>query len=358
MAYWTDIFTLETWAQAEAVGYSVSGFPAPTATRGGYSENMFNRVRSGDVFLCYCKRPAQRWVGALQVLEGPFQSSEPVWGFDQSGGPRFPWRFEVKPTITLAPEYGVPGETIAKELSCLGKLGPKWGVYLQRSLNSVPDPDGTRLLDILAQPQPRRDITLPQHKRGSKAAEDDSPEPGLLTALAEPAAETSDEAGSARDAEVTRVHTEIQGKVRDIGKREGHDVWVADRGLPWQGRRLGDGCLETLPAVGPLENQRIMRNIDVIWFRRGTAQPVRLFEIENTTSVYSGLLRFNDVIIDYPIPSAFIVGNEETRAKFQREIGRRTFANSGLRDITSFLTYDAIRTLWDKYQDVGRGAVD
>jgi type II restriction enzyme len=47
-----------------------------------------------------------------------------------------------------------------------------------------------------------------------------------------------------------------------------------------------------------------MRNIDVIWFRRGTGQPHRFFEVEHSTSVYSGLLRFNDVIIDYPIPEA------------------------------------------------------
>jgi hypothetical protein len=44
-----------------------------------------------------------------------------------------------------------------------------------------------------------------------------------------------------------------------------------------------------------------MRNIDVIWFRRGTGHPVRFFEVEHSTSVYSGLLRFNDVMIDFPI---------------------------------------------------------
>ena len=37
MAFWTDIFTLETWAQAEKERFSVSGFPAPTKTKGGYS---------------------------------------------------------------------------------------------------------------------------------------------------------------------------------------------------------------------------------------------------------------------------------------------------------------------------------
>ena len=70
MAFWTDIFTLETWAQAETHGWKITGFPAPTTTKGGYSERMFGRVTSGDVLVCYCKGPAARWVGALSVT-GP-----------------------------------------------------------------------------------------------------------------------------------------------------------------------------------------------------------------------------------------------------------------------------------------------
>ena len=53
MSYWTDIFTLETWAQAEQHGWNVSGFPPPTKARGGYGDRTFGRIRVGDVFLCY-----------------------------------------------------------------------------------------------------------------------------------------------------------------------------------------------------------------------------------------------------------------------------------------------------------------
>lgn len=51
MAFWTDIFTLETWAEAEARGFRVTGFPAPRSGPGGYSERMFERVRVGDILL-------------------------------------------------------------------------------------------------------------------------------------------------------------------------------------------------------------------------------------------------------------------------------------------------------------------
>jgi hypothetical protein len=101
----------------------------------------------------------------------------------------------------------------------------------------------------------------------------------------------------------------------------------------------------------------VMRNIDVIWFRRGAGHPVRFFEIEHSTSVYSGLLRFNDVIIDFPLPEAFIVGDgDRTRAKFEREIARRTFDHSGLRDVTKFLYYEQVRQTWRQYQEIGRGS--
>jgi hypothetical protein len=100
-----------------------------------------------------------------------------------------------------------------------------------------------------------------------------------------------------------------------------------------------------------------MRMIDVIWFRKGAGHPVRFFEVEHSTSVYSGLLRFNDVMIDFPIPEAFIVGDgEKTRAKFEREVARRTFEHSGLGEVTKFLFYDLVRQTWRRYQDVGKGS--
>jgi hypothetical protein len=154
-----------------------------------------------------------------------------------------------------------------------------------------------------------------------------------------------------------RVHTEIQAKLRDIGLYEGFDVWVADRGVQWSGGFLGDDCLAELPVIATNRTRVAMRGIDVIWFRKGAGHPERFFEVEHSTSVYSGLLRFNDVMIDFPIAKAFIVGDgEKTRNKFKREISRRTFEHSGLRSVTQFLHYAEIRETWRKYQDVGGGS--
>lgn len=356
MAYWTDIFTLETWAQAEAQGFKVSGFPAPTKGRGGYGTRMFERVEPGDVFLCYCKGPATRWVGALRVTGEVFRGDDPVWGLDEEGNIRFPWRFPAEPIITLDPQRGIPGAEAAAQLGVLSRL-KQWGVYLQRSLNAVPDVDGEKLLAMLHEPRQAEPIKVPKKRRSRTRPDESAPERSHLDAQAQPlvlALAAEDEADPEPE---PRTHTEIQAKLRDIGLYEGYDVWVADRGAVWNAKPLGDGCLADLPIVASESTRKVMKNIDVIWFRRGAGHPVRFFEIEHSTTVYSGLLRFNDVMIDFPVPQAFVVGDgDKTQRKFEREIARRTFEHSGLIDVTQFLLYAQVRETWEKYRGIGEGS--
>jgi hypothetical protein len=314
---------------------------------------MFERVRPGDVFLCYCKSPARRWVGALGVSGEVFQSEEPVWGLTETGEARYPWRYSIEPIVTLDPSRGIPGIEVAEELGFLKRL-KQWGTYLQRSLNRIPDEDGDRLLEMLR--EPRKPVAIEQPKQRRRRPQAEAPEPTLLDAQAVPLELHRDEMAD-EVAPEPRTHTEIQAKLRDIGLFEGFDVWVADRGTDWNGRRLGEGCLLELPVVAAERTRAVMRMIDVIWFRKGAGHPERFFEIEHSTSVYSGLLRFNDVMIDFPIPEAFIVGDgEKTRAKFEREIARRTFEQTGLRYVTRFLFYDLVRQTWQRYQQVGTGS--
>ena len=89
----------------------------------------------------------------------------------------------------------------------------------------------------------------------------------------------------------------------------------------------------------------------------GAGHPVRFFEIEHSTTAYSGLLRFNDVMIDFPITEAFIVGDgDKTQRKFEREIARRTFEHSGLVAVSRFLLYEQVRQTWLLYRTVGSGS--
>ena len=290
-------------------------------------------------------------------MTGPaFVGDEPVWGLAEDGSVRFPWRFPAEPIVTLDPARGIPGAEVARELDFLKRLR-QWGVYLQRSLNAVPDSDGERLVGMLQQPRALVPIAVP-HRRTRRSQAAEAPERGPLEAQALPAQLMAIETErSEEELAEPRIHSEIEAKLRDIGIFEGYDVWVADRGTRWNGEELGTGCLPDLPVIAADRTRSVMKNIDVIWFRRGTGHPVRFFEIEHSTSVYSGLLRMNDVMIDFPITEAFIVGDgEKTQRKFEREVARRTFEQSGLIKVARFLLYDQVRQTWQQYRSVGAGS--
>lgn len=85
----------------------------------------------------------------------------------------------------------------------------------------------------------------------------------------------------------------------------------------------------------------IIQELDVIWLNRGSNNFRAIFEVEHSTPIYSGLLRFNDLfLIEQSGQMRFnIVSNESRRSLFLRQISRPTFKNSGLADVCSFLEY-------------------
>lgn len=106
---------------------------------------------------------------------------------------------------------------------------------------------------------------------------------------------------AARDGD--RTHTEIQGWLRDLGRALGFDVWVAanDRGRACGEGRLGDGCLEALPdALEQSPGADAVRLIDVIWLGPTDGRVAAAFEVEHTTSIYSGIVRLLDLALGSP----------------------------------------------------------
>jgi type II restriction enzyme len=143
-----------------------------------------------------------------------------------------------------------------------------------------------------------------------------------------------------------------------IGLLLGHDVWVPrqDRNKEIEAERIGEGCLASLEMVAPKRTLPIIELVDVIWLKKGSFSPVALFEIEHSTTIYSGLLRLNDVLIDYAAPRVGIVSFEKRRNLFQREIARRTFEKSGLTGRCKFYNYKTIHALLARLQSNQREA--
>ena len=138
------------------------------------------------------------------------------------------------------------------------------------------------------------------------------------------------------------THSQVQTLLGAIGSAKGHDVWIppGDRGrLDWSLTSPFE-CRKELPG-GFDEVANILQEIDVVWVARGSNDLRSLFEVEHSTPVYSGLLRFNDVHLVAPRlePGFSIVANDVRRSVFVRQLNRPTFRTSGLREICSFLEY-------------------
>jgi len=137
-------------------------------------------------------------------------------------------------------------------------------------------------------------------------------------------------------------HSQVQTLLGGIGAAKGFEIWIPpnDRAkLDWS-LTPAFGQATSLPAM-LMTVRDIAEQIDVIWVDRGGGTPAALYEVEHSTPIYSGLLRFNDVHLMLPIsPVKFgIVSNDARRALFVRQLDRPTFKASGLREICTFLEY-------------------
>ena len=135
-------------------------------------------------------------------------------------------------------------------------------------------------------------------------------------------------ADSAREAG-DRSHTEVQLWLRDLGRALGYDVHVAtnDRNKDCGTGRLGDGCIAELPArLRDAPGSDAVRLIDVLWIRGD--EVVAAFEVEHSTSIYSGIVRLLDLSLGAPTAVArelFIVAPDDRESEVQAQVRRPAF---------------------------------
>jgi len=98
-------------------------------------------------------------------------------------------------------------------------------------------------------------------------------------------------------------HTRIQHLLITIGRALHYNVYVArnDRHRSYDGHSFGLRTLPELPAQPwPRDVLDTVSLIDVIWLRQDTHAIVSAFEIEKSTSIYSGILRMEDLARSLP----------------------------------------------------------
>jgi len=151
-------------------------------------------------------------------------------------------------------------------------------------------------------------------------------------------------------------HSQIQTFIGSIGTSKGYDIWVPDHDrnkLDWS---LAEKfhCREELPSrYKPIDD--VVREVDVLWLRKGSSEISAMFEVEHSTTIYSGLLRFNDLYLMEPKlkPKFSIVSDEIRRSLFHRQISRPTFKMSGLGEVCNFLEYKDVYSWFNRTRGAG-----
>ncbi|MEO6098151.1 MAG: hypothetical protein ABIW76_21795 [Fibrobacteria bacterium] len=96
------------------------------------------------------------------------------------------------------------------------------------------------------------------------------------------------------------LHTEMQHHLLKIGAAIGCDVICAanDRSRSHQGNNFSFLCLPKFPEL-PVDEETLgtIKLVDVVWFEKGSNKIVCAFEVEKSTSIYSGILRLTDLFL-------------------------------------------------------------
>ena len=143
------------------------------------------------------------------------------------------------------------------------------------------------------------------------------------------------------------THTEVQGWLRDLGHALGFSVWIAsnDRGRPLGAGRLGDGCLTELPTVlREGAGAEAIRLIDVLWLDTPSQTVTAAFEVEHTTSIYSGIVRLLDLALGAGAGTAhglYLVAPDAREGDVRAQLARPAFQRIGELAVR-FIPYGAL----------------
>jgi hypothetical protein len=150
-----------------------------------------------------------------------------------------------------------------------------------------------------------------------------------------------------RDTVSHNQHSLVQLILAQIGKSLGCKIWIAknDRNRLVNGERLGDYSLDELPAyiVPDPEARKLIELIDVLWLQ-GSRGVAAAFEVEHTTSIYSGLLRMSDLKTLQPnlIFPIYIVTSTERIHQVRQQLSRPTFQVLQLHENCGFFSFEEL----------------
>ncbi|MDD4871498.1 MAG: hypothetical protein PHR77_13155 [Kiritimatiellae bacterium] len=150
-------------------------------------------------------------------------------------------------------------------------------------------------------------------------------------------------------------HVKMQWKLLSMGKKAGEKVWVPKNDQLKITKNFQFNEFEEEFTAGLDTQAKYVENIDVVWkeeFRIDAA-----FEIENSTSIYSGLLRFADLTMVAPntLYPMFIVAPSSRRERVKEQLNRPTFKRLHISDKVHYLSYEAVDEIEEFFGETGKG---
>ncbi|MCK5051029.1 MAG: hypothetical protein KAS53_04780 [Candidatus Cloacimonetes bacterium] len=304
------------------------------------------------MFICYCTR-IQRFIGIFEIISKPFVDEKPI--FAESEDP-FIFRFNVKPIVWLPLIKSIPihDSKIWNNLSFTKDLehsSTNWTYKVFGSPILWPKED-CKFLEKKLLKQKEELVDYPFSEKDEKNLKKQkiriSSKKEISVTIPD---EETEKIQDINQVEEQRESIKIQAKLCEIGDKLGFKIWLprADRTRVLQlWKPDNDSLLEELPLVFDETTLKTIRNIDVLWIKRRSI--IRSFEVEGTTSIYSGILRMADLLSLQPMLDIkiHIVASSSRRDSVFQQITRPVFAvmeKGPLSEVCSYISYDSINEL-------------
>jgi len=290
--------------------------------------------------------------GLATVSGKPFYGTDMVWDNGE-----FPYRIPIKFLNVLNKDQRIPILGEVRDI-LMSEWGPKygWGMLNQQIIQD--NGAQTLIKTITVQPNALKQIEAnldelledAKQQRETPAKKIVIREQPPKTQMKEKEEQQSEEPESNEEGS---LHSQAEHALIKIGKATGCKVCIAlnDKSKLFQGKPLSEQCLKSLPNFGLNEEAtRRIGLIDIIWVINNS--PVCAFEIETTTSVYSGLLRMSDLLSVVPSLKIklYIVAPRIRQDKVRSEITRPTFQKIGLNEYCRFIPIEELNKLLSRIE--------
>ncbi len=137
------------------------------------------------------------------------------------------------------------------------------------------------------------------------------------------------------EAEEEDLHTEMQYHIMTIGGSIGYDVIAAsnDRSKCHNGKSLAFISLYKFPELDvDKDTYKTITLIDAVWFEKETNNIVCAFEVEKSTSIYSGILRLTDLYFSFKNnpPTLYLIIPDSREKEVLHQLQRPSIKSSGI----------------------------